>query len=46
MNEKPFLSTQQTASLSPDSYNVSGQNINSLIAPTNKLLANLLYKEA
>lgn len=46
MNEKPFLSTQQTASLSPDSYNVSGQNINSPIAPTNQLLANLLYPKA
>jgi len=46
MNEKPFLSTQQAASLSPDSYNVSGQNINSPIAPTNQLLANLLYPKA
>jgi len=45
MNEKPFLQ-QQTASISPDSYNVSGQNIASPIAPTNQLLANLLYPKA
>jgi hypothetical protein len=45
MNEKPFLQ-QQAASISPDSYNVSGQNIASPIAPTNQLLANLLYPKA
>jgi hypothetical protein len=45
MNEKPFLQ-QQTASISPDSYNVSGQNIASPTAPTNQLLANLLYPKA
>jgi len=45
MNEKPFIQ-QQTASISPDSYNVSGQNIASPIAPTNQLLANLLYPKA
>jgi hypothetical protein len=45
MNNTPFLQ-QQTASISPDSYNVSGQNIASPIAPTNQLLANLLYPKA
>ena len=46
MNQHPYLSNQQTASLSPDSYNVSGQNIASPTAPTNQLLANLLYPKA
>ena len=46
MNQHPYLSNQQTASLSPNSYNVSGQNIASPTAPTNQLLANLLYREA
>jgi len=46
MNQHPYLSNQQTASLSPDSYNVSGQNIASTTAPTNQLLANLLYPKA
>jgi len=45
MNNTPFLQ-QQTASISPDSYNVSGQNIASPTAPTNQLLANLLYPKA
>lgn len=46
MNQHPYLSNQQTTSLSPDSYNVSGQNIASPTAPTNQLLANLLYPKA
>ena len=46
MNQHPYLSNQQTASLSPNSYNVSGQNIASPTAPTNQLLANLLYPKA
>lgn len=46
MNQTPFLTQQKTASISPDSYNVSGQEITSPIAPTNEMLAKLLYPKA